>query len=416
MRIVIIGGSSFSTPKLLKFLDSEKPPRKMEIVLAGKTPERIKAVSRASRLLIGGQIDVRTELIHSDNWGKILDSADAVVIQIRVGGFEARLFDETFPNKYRLCGDEGLGVGGLSIGWRTWPVLAPILEAIAKFCPQTSVILLTSPLGLLVRASCKYADLNLVGICELPWTALQDLSQSLGMISSEVQADYLGVNHLGWFFNIRSGTRDLLNDLAARDLPFPTSQFLRTHRCFPTRYLRMHYQPDLVLTEQIAQKTPRAAVLKNIQSWSYEVFGKGQPTEIARALDARATPWYTEAVGPLLLAQSGHHVELPFFVSVPNGTYVSFLEKTDVIESRHHWVQGRLLRSPLTSAPPRHVVENLEPVVQFERIATDAIMNRSLKLLGDALSVHPWTRGHPKLESIVNEIVTTNNSMLSACA
>ena len=412
MRIVIIGGSSFSTPSLLKFLDSKKVPGKMEVVLASRSHERLAAVGRASRLLIQGDLEISTELTGINNWAKIFNGADSVVIQIRVGGFEGRLFDETFPNRYGLCGDEGLGASGLSVGWRTWPVLAPILEAIAKFCPRAFVILLTSPLSPLVRASRKHADLNLVGICELPWTTLQELSRCLGLNDSEVQADYLGVNHLGWFFNIRSGTRDLLEDLGSVKRLFPSSQFLRTQACFPTRYLRMHYEPEKVLHEQTFQKMPRAKVLNDIQNRSYDTYENGQLSAIATALEARATPWYRQAVGPLLLALGGQQAEIPFFLSVRNDEYVPFLAPDNILECRHQWVEGTLRRTPLTGAPPKHVVDNLVPFVQFERIATEAIVSHNTHLLKEALFLHPWTRDHAELQSMVDEIVTTNDAML----
>ncbi len=413
MRIVVIGGSSFSTPTLLKFLDSKADLARMEVVLVGRSRERVEAVCRASRLLIREELKIRGELAQSNNWRKILDGADTVVVQIRVGGFEGRLLDEAFPNKYGLCGDEGLGVGGISAGWRTWPVLSPMLEAIAEFCPRAFVILMTSPLSSLVRASLKHVDLNLMGICELPWTTLQELSRSLNLQPSDVQSDYLGVNHFGWLFNIQSGARDLLVDLVASQRPFPTSQLLRDSGCFPTRYLRMHYHPDVVLAEQTLQKMPRAEFLRIVQQRSYYAYLSGRVSEIASALEVRSTPWYGEAVGPLLLARCGQQVEVPFFLSTQNGTHVPFLASNDIIECRHHWVEGRLLRSPLIGAPPKHVIENLVPIVQFERAATEAIMARSTRLLRDALSVHPWIRDHGQLESIVDEIVSANDVILS---
>jgi 6-phospho-beta-glucosidase len=415
MRIVIIGGSSFSTPSLLTFLDSTKAPGPMEVVLASRSRERLGAVSRASRMLVRGDLEIRTELIETNDWRKILCGADSVIIQIRVGGFDGRLFDETFPHKYGLCGNEGLGASGLSVGWRTWPVLAPMLESIATCCPRAFVILLTSPLSPLVRASLEHTDLNLVGICELPWTTVQELGHSLGREASAVNADYLGVNHLGWFFNIRSGSRDVMDDLAGGRNSFPRSGLLRTHGCFPTRYLRMHYEPDTVLAEQTSE-TPRAAVLSNIQNRSYHAYGSGEPREIAAALEARATPWYTQAVGPLLLALGGQQIEIPFFLSVRNRGYVQFLAPDDIIECRHHCVDGGPLRSPLASTPPTHVIEHLMPFVEFERVATDAIMVRSVPLLRDALSLHPWTRDHAQLQSIADEIVATNDAMLMAAA
>jgi len=411
VRIVIIGGGSFSTPKLLTFLDSQKTPgTALEVVLASRSRQRLEAVTRASRHLVRGDLEMRAEPISTDRWPQILGGANIVIVQIRVGGFEGRLFDETFPHKYGLCGDEGLGPSGLSAGWRTWPVLAPMLEAIATFCPRVFVILLTSPLGSLVRASLAYADLNLVGICELPWTTLQALGESVGLQSREIQADYLGVNHLGWFFNVRSQSRDLLDDLAGRVGSFPDGQFLRTHRCFPTRYLRLHYEADTVLAEQTSQ-TPRAELLGDIQKRSYQAYATEGTSEIAVAVEARATPWYTDAVGPLLLAICGDRSDIPFFLSVRNRAYVSFLAPDDIIESPHGWGPEGLVRSRLRDSVPAHVVECLRPFVQFERVATEAIVARSIPLLREALSLHPWTRGRAPVRSIVDEIVSMNDAM-----
>jgi len=413
VRIVIIGGSSFSTPNLITFLDSKKAPgTALEVVLASRSREKLEAVTRAARYLVRGDLEIRAEPIGTDCWPQILGDADTVIIQIRVGGFEGRLFDETFPHKYGLCGDESLGPSGLSVGWRTWPVLAPILEAIATFCPRAFVILLTSPLSPLVRASLAYADLNLVGICELPWTTLQALGNSVGLQSSEVQADYLGVNHLGWFFNIRSRSRDLLDDLAGEVSSFPDRQFLRTHHCLPTRYLRLHYEPDTVLAEQTSQ-TPRAELLRNIQKRSYQAYTTEGTSEIAVVVEARATPWYTHAVGPLLLAMCGHQSDIPFFLSVRNRAYVPFLAPDDIIESSHRWCAEGLVRSPLGDSVPTHVVECLLPFVHFERVAAHAIVARSIPLLREALSLHPWTRAHAPGLSIVDEIVSTNDAMLT---
>jgi len=417
MKIVIIGGSSFSTPGLLKFLDSKGTPKGMEVVLASRSRERLAAVKRAAHFLSRRNLEIRTETTESNSWSKILDGAESVVIQIRVGGFDGRLFDETFPNRYGLCGDEGLGAGGLSAGWRTWPVLASILEEITKFCPRAFVILLTSPLSPLVRASLKHAGLNLVGICELPWTTLQELGNSLGLQSSEVQADYLGVNHLGWFFNIRSESRDLKDALvdeltAKKKRSSSNCRLLRSEGCFPTRYLRLHYEPDTVLAEQTSQTAHRAKVLSGIQSRSYETYQNGRLNEISSALEERATPWYPQAVGPLLLALQGQQVEIPFYLSGRNGAYVQFLAGDDIVECQHHWAEGALVRSRLTATPPKHVAEHLVPFVQFERVATEAIMSRKVALLKEALTLHPWIRDHVALRSIVEEIVTTNDSML----
>lgn len=416
MKITIIGGSAFSTPGLLRFLDQEKGLGRMEVVLASRSQRKLDAVTRASELIVSKGIAIRAQEITNNTWEQILDGTDCVLIQIRVGGYEGRLFDETFPHKYGLCGDEGLGASGLSAGWRTWPVVSGILDAIAKFSPRAFVIMLTSPLSLLVRAALAHTKLNVVGICELPWTTLQKLSRLVGRQTRDLQADYFGVNHLGWFFNIQSRSEDLIEELASRadERSFPSGKFLRTHRCLPTHYLRLHYEPQQVLSEQMSQKAPRAETLRNLRDQAYRAYESGEARDVASALEQRATPWYSQAVGPLLMAMAGQRTEIPFFLSTPHGSYTSLLGPSDVVETVHQWVGEGLSRSPLAGAPPEHVVENLLPLVRFERTATEAITSRRLPLLVEALSLHPWTQENVHLESMANEIVVRNDTLLFA--
>ena len=114
------------------------------------------------------------------------------------------------------------------------------------------------------------------------------------------------------------------------------------------------------------------------------------------------------------MAMAGQRTEIPFFLSTPHGSHTSLLGPSDVVETAHQWIGARLSRSLLAGAPPEHVVENLLPLVRFERTATEAITSRRLPLLVEALSLHPWTRENVHLESMANEIARQNDNLLFA--
>jgi alpha-galactosidase/6-phospho-beta-glucosidase family protein len=151
-----------------------------------------------------------------------------------------------------------------------------------------------------------------------------------------------------------------------------------------------------------------------MQKRSYQKYANGDLDEIASVLDARHAPWYSQAVGPLLLARCGQATNTSFFLSVRNGAFVPFLAPDDIIEFRHQWVAGQLQRSPLGGQCPEHVVDNLVPFVEYERVATEAVMRRSVSLLREALALHPWIRDQAETASMAEEIVTVNNDMLMA--
>jgi alpha-galactosidase/6-phospho-beta-glucosidase family protein len=90
MKIAIIGGSAFSTPGLIKFLDREKGSGRLDVVLASRCRRKLDAVTRASKLLVSGEVAIKSQEIEDNTWEQILDGADCVLIQIRVGGYEGR--------------------------------------------------------------------------------------------------------------------------------------------------------------------------------------------------------------------------------------------------------------------------------------------------------------------------------------
>src|SRR5579884_206119 len=112
MKLVIIGGSAFSTPGLIRFLDSNKGSGRIQVVLSSRSIGRLEAVKRASILAVARDIQIELKELNQKMWPRILEGTDCVLIQIRVGGYEGRYFDESFPHRYGVCGDEGLGPGG----------------------------------------------------------------------------------------------------------------------------------------------------------------------------------------------------------------------------------------------------------------------------------------------------------------
>src|SRR5207237_5067388 len=117
------------------------------------------------------------------------------------GGYAARATDETFPLRYGIPGDETLGPGGLCAAIRNLKAVQPALHQISKFAPEALILMLSSPRGLLVRASKRlFPHLRVMGICELPWTTLADTCRAAGTQAAGVRFDYFGVNHLGWLY------------------------------------------------------------------------------------------------------------------------------------------------------------------------------------------------------------------------
>src|SRR5437660_9354238 len=128
MKLAVIGGGSTYTPELVSGLMRERERIDVhELVLHDIDAERREVVGGlATRILertgFSGSVTVTGEL------DRALDGADVVLIQIRVGGQEARLRDETIPAACGCVGQETTGAGGLAKAMRTVPVVLELAQ------------------------------------------------------------------------------------------------------------------------------------------------------------------------------------------------------------------------------------------------------------------------------------------------
>ena len=413
MKTVIVGGSAFSTPALFAYLASQAAADGLSFTLLGRSRESVLAVERAAKLICEGRdIALTSSTLNADALRRALDGAKLVLLQVRPGGHIARGVDEIFPHKYELCGDEGLGVGGLRAAWRVWPVVRELLNVVAEACPQAMVVTLTAPLSLITRmAHACFSSMDLVGVCELPGAALTRLALRAGVDPEEVDFDYIGINHLGWFHRMESGSRDLVGEYAA--LPalqdfFPPGDLVQSLSAIPTRYLRLHYFPEAALADQKGQAKSRGAQLQELSERAIAVYKSGTHQQIVAALDMRPAPWYPEVVGPLILAQHTGRPSMPLFLSVRNDGHDRAFLDHDVLEIAHRFKAGKPVRQSIKVQPPDHIRRTLMKFVLFERVAAEAIRQRDLRQLGEALALHPWIKDQNMIPAIVRDISENN--------
>lgn len=402
MKVAIVGGSAASTPSLFLTPEFLALAGAIEVTLIGRTQTHLRSVRRAIEILTDGAISAQctTEMTG-------LDGADLVLLQARYGGYSGRARDELFPLRHDLCGDEGLGPGGLAAAWRSWPHLSDVLENVAHRCSGAKVLLMTAPLSLLVRcARAKFGDLDIVGICELPWVTLKTVCDSLKVNVDDVRFSYAGINHLGWFDRLRAGSEDLIRRYAwtRRSAAFPSADLIDTQGAIPLKYLRLHYEPAEVLRRQRAEP-PRAVDLQSIADRAMQCFSFGGREEIVAALAARPTPWYEHAVAPMVAATAGRATSTVFFLSAPNAGYLSFLAPGDTVEQPFVIQNGVRRRLARCGEFPHGLSLTLERFVEYERAATQALLRNQRTACASVLAKHPWVRNCGDVDSLAADLI-----------
>jgi len=95
-KLAVLGGSSIASPVLVQDLLNrpDRPP--FEICLIGRTKSKLEQVAAACSALVQG-FEPQLTITHETDLSKGLAGADYILNQIRVGGYNARAYDERFP-------------------------------------------------------------------------------------------------------------------------------------------------------------------------------------------------------------------------------------------------------------------------------------------------------------------------------
>jgi 6-phospho-beta-glucosidase len=388
MKLAVVGAGSTYTPELVSGLDRLDV---REFALHDVDEERLAVVGGlAARMLerqaFSGALEVTGDL------DRALHGADFVLIQIRVGGQEARLSDETVPLACGCIGQETTGYGGLAKALRTVPVVLEIAErARARAADGAWIVDFTNPVGIVTRALLD-AGHRAVGLCNVAINFQRRLGRLLGVESERVTVDQVGLNHLTWVRAVWVDGEDVLPDVLAAhgdelaeeaELP---RELLDELGAIPSYYLRYFYAHDRVLAEQLGEE-PRAAAVARIERELLTLYRDPALAEKPALLEQRGGAFYSEAATNLVgsLVAGAGDVQV---VDVRNGTTLGGLAPDDVVEVPARIESDGPLPLPQPPLAPE-LLGLVQHVAAYERLAAQAAVTGDATLVRKALLAHP---------------------------
>ena len=354
-------------------------------------PDRREVVGGMARRMLARQgFEGRLEV--TGDLDAAVDGADFVLIQIRVGGQEARLRDETAPLACGCIGQETTGAGGFAKAIRTVPVVLEIAERVrALAAPQAWIVDFTNPVGIVTRALLD-AGHRALGLCNVAIGFQRRFAGLLGVEPARVVVDQVGLNHLTWVRQVLLDGEDVLpalladhGDELAEDVELPR-RLLDELGAVPSYYLRYFYAHDAVLHEQL-EGEPRAAVVREIEQSLLDLYRDPTLDEPPDLLMRRGGAYYSEAaLGLIASLTSGdgavHEVDLR------NDGTLAGLADDDVVE-----VPARVGRDGPEPLPQEPLAPELLGLVQhvsaYERLTVRAALSREPVDARKALLAHP---------------------------
>jgi 6-phospho-beta-glucosidase len=378
-----------------------------DVVLEDVDPERREVVGGMARRMLERQgYEGRLE-VTGDLDAAVAD-ASFVLIQIRVGGQEARLRDETLPLACGCIGQETTGAGGFAKAMRTVPVVLEIAERVRALAqPDAWIVDFTNPVGIVTRALLDGGH-RAVGLCNVAIGFQRRFAASLRVEPARVVVDQVGLNHLTWVRQVLLDGTDVLpallaehGDELAEEIELPR-RLLDELGAVPSYYLRYFYAHDAVLREQL-EGEPRAAVVQKIEESLLEVYRDPSVDERPDLLMQRGGAYYSEAALGLIssLATGDGAVHE---VDVRNGETLAGLAADDVVEVPAR--VGRHGTEPLPQPPlAPELLGLVQHVATYERLTLRAALSRDPVDARKALLAHPLIGQVELVDGLLDRLV-----------
>jgi 6-phospho-beta-glucosidase len=420
MKLAVVGGGSTYTPELVDGFARLRDQLPIdELWLVDPDPTRRELVGGVARRMFAhaghpGRIEVTDDLVAG------VADADAVMIQLRIGGQAARGRDETWPHEVCCIGQETTGPGGFAKALRTVPVVLEIAETIRRHArPDAWIVDFTNPVGIVTRALLEQGH-RAVGLCNVAIGFQRSFAERYGVAPAHVRLDHVGLNHLTWERAIHvtdaAGVeRDVLPELLDRHLAELAAHVdidagvLRLQRMLPSYYLRYYYMHDEELEHQ-RQGPSRAEAVAETERKLLEKYADPTVVIKPKELEERGGAFYSEAAIDVLSSLLSDRGDVQVLNVANDGTF-AFLPDDHVIEVPARVGSGRIVAEP--AAPlPDDVAGLVAHVAGYERLALDAAIRGGRDRVLRAMLAHPLVGQYARAERLTDLLLAANADFL----
>ncbi len=418
LRLCIVGAGSSYTPELIEGIlthaHDDLPVDQLNLCdIDGRRLNIMAGLAERTFRQSGRKIVVRSDT----RLEPMLEEADFVIAQIRVGGMEARHLDESIPLKYGILGQETTGPGGMCKALRTIPVILEVARAVARIAPDAFILNYTNPSGILTEAVTRYTPARFIGLCSGIPGIQKKLGEELRGSYPDLKSYSVGLNHLGFLYRFTSNGRDVTQEAIRRlcetrpnVLPCE-ARLVETMGAVPMSYLNYYFHRTRAVKTKQAEGETRAQVVKRLQEDILRQAAESNFVGKPDALKKRGGGGYSGITFDVLraiLRDTGDELVM----SVPNcGTVDGIPADASVEVSCRVGKEGP---QPIRVGPiPASFRGLVQAVKAYESLTVEAAMQRSRRLALQALLNHPLVGDMDIAEPLLSELISAHKLELS---
>ncbi|GHU81678.1 alpha-glucosidase/alpha-galactosidase [Spirochaetia bacterium] len=206
-KVAFIGAGSIAyTGKVLYDILSVPEFREIDITFQDLDAVRVERSREICQKLIDGN-GLKIKIKATTNRIEAVQDAKYVINSIKVGGNRAWELDMAIPGSYGIdqCVGDTLGTAGIMYGARMVPVIIEMCGDIKKYArPDCLLINVSNPMTVVCWAATKYGKVNTAGLCHGVWLGHNQFAGVLGMPIEDIHITCLGVNHMGFYVEVKT--------------------------------------------------------------------------------------------------------------------------------------------------------------------------------------------------------------------
>jgi len=413
VKVAVVGAGSTYTPELVEGFASRGDRLPVdELTLLDIDPERLGVVGALAERMMrragwGGRL--RT----TGDRREALEGADFVIVQLRVGGNQARFRDETIPLRFGCIGQETTGAGGFAKSLRTVPVVLELAELTAELgAPGAWFVDFTNPTGLVTQALLD-AGHRALGLCNVAIGFQREYANRFGVEPERVQLEHVGLNHLTWERKVLVDGVDRLPEviagLAEEELEDAPAELIRALGAIPSYYLHFYYRTGEVLAHQRTHRT-RAEEVMEIEAGLLELYRDPGLDTKPKLLEERGGAFYSDAAAALVASLHAGTADVQV-VNVRNEGAIANLASDDVVEVPCRVDRDGAHPLPVDPLPPE-MLGLVQHAKAYERLAIDAATTGSRATALKALMTNPLVPDYETAAPLLDALLDANRGYL----
>ncbi len=448
MKISVIGGGGVRSMFLAKSLaQSSEELGFDEVVFMDNDEKKLNIYGKmAAEVVRRLKPDLKFSLT-TDPVEAVKD-ADYIITTIRVGQDDMRIKDERAALAKGILGQETTGAAGFSFAMRSVPALARYCELAKQYgSKHVKIFNFTNPAGVVSQTLRDMGYDFTFGICDAPSSLLHSFAKMYGVPQDAVTGDCYGLNHLSFFQSVRLNGREIMGELLKderlytdTDMRFFKKDLVEHMGCILNEYLYYFYYREQAINNILDADITRGEVIRDVnQHMTGELakmdieqdfesclqifdtwYGKREnaymanETKISRAKAPYHFDMYAEEAGGyagvalnyIRAELSGQAREM--ILCVPNKGAIPGLLDTDVVEVTCTIKDGTYIPHKI-AAPDPMPMELIRQVKAYERLASEALREKSISKAIDCLMVHPLVNSYSLAKELVEEYVKSNH-------